>query len=254
MEKRTVRVIIEPKRSGRFNMARDTYFLNLLSSNPEHPSIFTLYSFFPPAITIGKFQRTDEFSEILRGKNVDIVRRPTGGRAVYHLNDITYSFVSSVRYGFKRGRVRETYALVNEILLNALTKLGIDTGYAGHGLEKPGRDFKAHCFAAIHSSDISFNGRKICGSALVWKKDAFLQHGSMFLNFPEHEYMELFGYEQTEKLKERIISLREIIPEIKHSDILGAFLESFKENGFSTITEALSESEIEKIRELERFF
>lgn len=251
MEKRIVRVIIEPERSGRFNMARDSYFLNLLSSNPKHPSVFTLYSFFPPAITIGKFQKIDDFLEIARNTNLDVVRRPTGGRAVYHLNDITYSFVSSVNYGFVRGRVRETYEKVNAIILTAFGKLGIEIDYAGRRFEISERDFKTHCFASIHSSDISFKGKKICGSALVWKKDAFLQHGSMFLNFLENEHINLFGYDQTKKLKDRVISLKEIVPEINRSDIAKAFIDSFKEHGFTIEIKPLSDSEIEAIRRLE---
>jgi len=109
--------------SGADNMAVDSFLLNKYKTRDTFSSRPTLrlYYFSPPALSLGFFQRDkDNISEgaILRarGKHYDIVKRPTGGRAVLHKDEITYSVVSSYKDGVFAGKLLETYRKVGRFL------------------------------------------------------------------------------------------------------------------------------------------
>ena len=107
-----------------------------------------------------------------------LVRRPTGGRALLHHREVTYSVTAPLE---RDDSVREWYAAINAILLDALHHLGVDAEPAvAHG--RTPLPATASCFVRADEGEISVAGRKLVGSALLRREDALLQHGSILLD------------------------------------------------------------------------
>jgi lipoate-protein ligase A len=171
--------------AGDVQMAIDRWLLAQHESG-KHPPTLRFYTWSPPAISLGYHQRQyPEFWQNLRwkGEKLDLVRRNTGGRAVLHQGDLTYSVVTS---GLRGNRL-DVYAKICEFLIQGWRSLNIELyyGQAGRGyIHNP------NCFGTATGADLVLaDGSKLIGSAQLRKGDAILQHGSMRLN-PDPE---LFG-------------------------------------------------------------
>jgi lipoate-protein ligase A len=140
-----------------------------------------LYAFRPAALSLGKGQPASEASEpaVLRGMGIDLVRRPTGGRAVLHDRERTYAVIGRLgRAPFDAGVV-ETYRRIAAALEAALGRVGVEARATepGAGAYRVAPR-AASCFAAISSYEIAVRGRKLVGSAQLRRGGALLQHGS----------------------------------------------------------------------------
>ncbi|MCX7831751.1 MAG: hypothetical protein N2440_02495 [Actinobacteria bacterium] len=252
-----LRFLLEPERSGPFNMARDFYFLKQLDENPELPGIFTVYSFKKPCLSLGKFQKSDDeivFSSKRCG--FDVVRRPTGGRAVLHGPfEKTYSLILSVEYGFKPRKIRETYNSLMPIFDNFLMQFGIKTSDSKISKKDLNTTLKNICFLEIHRSDVSVNGKKAFGNALLWLRNAFLIHGSIYLRFDEVLFKDIFGYEAAQIFKSQTFFLEDTLKE-KTNDkaIVDAFLRSLQMFGFEIERTTIAPEEEAEIKKLEHIF
>jgi len=151
----------------------------------ESPPTLRFYGWQPPAVSLGYFQDFDKEvnEEFCREKRIDIVRRPTGGKAVLHQNDLTYSLVARGDHPlFPRG-ILGTYLVISRCIINSLLRIGIDAQMeTGHRYLECD-DLKAFCFSVPSQYEILVKGRKICGSAQVRSNGSFLQHGSILLDF-----------------------------------------------------------------------
>lgn len=147
-------------------------------THPQRP-VLRLYSWARPTLSLGVHQRvSDELVTRCAEHNVDVVRRPTGGTAVLHGGDLTYSVVAPTA---GRG-VLEAYSWVAEGLIAGLELLGIpaEAGSRGTGpAGAPALDSRSACFATTVGADLKVRGSKICGSAQVRRSGWFLQHGSI---------------------------------------------------------------------------
>ncbi len=252
-----VRFIVEPERSGSFNMARDYYFLER-ASRLKDEIVFTVFKFNPPCISTGKFQKIDDdLVEKAFNAGIEIVRRPTGGRAVIHgSSDLTYSFVASYIHGFEKRKIIENYRKINGFLLSAFKKiLNAEIVYRTDSSRRGVYTEKSACFAASLDSDLTIEGRKICGSALRWLDDAVLQHGTIYLDFPEEIHKIIFGNEATEDIRKKIITLSEAAGRnVSEKEIVDALHEGFSGSGFEVYISSLSPQEIEEIKKFEEMF
>ena len=133
-----------------------------------------LYRWDPPTLSIGRNQPLAEVAS----RDVPVVRRPTGGQAVWHEHEVTYAVAAPIAmFGSLRGAYREIHAR----LARALRSLGIDAMLAAAPAVRPsGRP--AACFAMPAGGEILVQGRKLVGSAQVRRGEAFLQHGSILLD------------------------------------------------------------------------
>ncbi len=186
------------------NMALDEAILEAHLAGRVPPTL-RLYGFSPPAVSIGLSQ---EFPEHLvasiRNRGMDVVRRPTGGRAVLHLNDLTYSFVGSTvgntledtepgkskdtcqpfpaqpaGQGSLSTSVLKAYKEISAGLKEALALLSLDVEMGNaHAAYRQLQD----CFLSTTGSDLHYQGTKICGSAQLRRRSAVLQHGSLLLD------------------------------------------------------------------------
>jgi len=191
---------------GRLNMAIDQALLRLHERGAAPPTL-RLYRWDPPAVSLGYFQRRHKLDfEACRRLGLDVVRRPTGGRAVLHLGDLTYSLVAGLPEGVPSSPVA-AYRLLCEGLLAGLKLLGIE---AETGREKVKPPQPEICFLRAAAADIVHRGRKFIGSAQTWRGDSLLQHGSIVLAPQTEALAAVFGA-SVEELAGRVTSLSEIL-------------------------------------------
>ena len=182
------RLIIDgPARAAR-NMAVDEAMLRAVEAGAAPPTL-RLYRWDPPAVSIGYFQEWERSvnEEACRQAGIDIVRRPTGGRAVFHYDEVTYSVVLPPGHPMGGRTVMEGYRRISEALLAGLRRLGIEAELARPPGVPQGRGREAlagACFDAASRYELEWRGRKIAGSAQVRRASgAMLQHGSIPLRF-----------------------------------------------------------------------
>ncbi|MDD5723300.1 MAG: lipoate--protein ligase family protein [Syntrophales bacterium] len=176
--------IIPFKRHDPFeNMAIDEAIFRTHQRGGESP-VVRFYGWKNPAVSLGYFQDAEEEIDCAycRGKGIDIVRRPTGGKAVLHGDDLTYSLVAGESIPPFSHDVVETYRIISGCIIRGLAKSGIDVQMVEEGRGGVG-SAGSFCFATSYKNELLVGGRKICGSAQVRTRGAFLQHGSVLIDF-----------------------------------------------------------------------
>jgi len=158
-------------RPGAENMAIDESLL--VAAGRRGAAFLRMYRFDPPCWSFG---RNDPAVE---GEGMAIVRRPTGGRAVWHEHDVTYAVAAPIA---TFGRLRNAYRAIHERLAAALRSLGADVTLAPDRPTRALRDRPHACFAETVGGEVLVGGRKVIGSAQVRRGAAFLQHGSILLD------------------------------------------------------------------------
>jgi lipoate-protein ligase A len=177
--------------TGDYNMKFDFDRTMLVSDGKALP-MFRLYGWNPWSVSLGYNQKeTDIDKDKCKEYGFDIVRRPTGGRAVLHANELTYSVVLKLPNGMT---VHDAYRDIHIILLSGLKKLGCPQ----LGFEQAQPDFKnlygkqdglsVSCFASSARWEIEWKGKKVIGSAQRLFGNTLLQHGSILLG-PGHELL-----------------------------------------------------------------
>jgi lipoate-protein ligase A len=170
-------------------MAIDLWLLEQHRQGASPPSL-RFYTWSPPAISLGYHQhRYPEFWQHLtwQGMPVDLVRRPTGGRAVLHQGDLTYAVVTS---GLNGSRL-QVYETICEFLLQGWRRLGLDLHYGTAGR---GYIHQPNCFGTATGADLVLaDGTKFIGSAQLRRGNAILQHGSMRLTPDADLFDRVFG-------------------------------------------------------------
>jgi lipoate-protein ligase A len=160
------------------NMALDEALARSLAEPGR--GVVRLYGWQRPTLSLGKNEPTAPYPlALLRAAGHDIVRRPTGGRAVLHHLELTYAVVAPLRTW---GGVRDAYVAINEALASALRSLGatVDVVPEATGGRSLGPE-AGPCFQVPAAGEVVARGRKIVGSAQARIGDALLQHGSILL-------------------------------------------------------------------------
>jgi lipoate-protein ligase A len=177
--------------SGQVQMAIDTWLLEQHRSH-RHPPTLRFYTWSPAAISLGYHQRQfPEFWKSLtwQGKVIDLVRRPSGGRAVLHQGDLTYAVITS---GLGSNRM-QAYQTICEFLIQGWKQLGIELQYGEAGR---GYIHNPNCFGTATGADlVTRNGVKLIGSAQLRRGEAILQHGSMRIKPDAKLFAQVFGQE-----------------------------------------------------------
>lgn len=174
--------------SGRMQMAIDEWLLEQHRLG-LHPPALRFYIWSPAAISLGYHQRRwPDFWQNLSWENtkLDLVRRPTGGRAVLHQGDLTYALITS---GISGSRM-QVYQKLCEFLIAGWRSLGVNLHYG-----KTGRGYihNPNCFATATGADLLLDdGSKLIGSAQVYRDGAILQHGSMLLQPDRSLFSQVF--------------------------------------------------------------
>lgn len=156
------------------------------------PSVLRFYTWQPVAISLGRNQRKypQEWHNLTyQGEKIEIVRRPSGGRAVLHQGDLTYAIITSDIVGDRR----QVYETLCEFLIQGFRELGVELNYGDRQ-----RNYTHHdnCFRTHTSADLVTNeGYKLIGSAQLRRKNAILQHGSIRLD-PDFELIDKIFHDE----------------------------------------------------------
>lgn len=163
---------VDRARSAAGQMAADLALLDDVARGAD-PAL-RLYTWSTAALTLGRHQPLEDVDgDACARLGVDVVKRPTGGRALLHGADVTYA-VAMARPAGRDGTVLALYERLAAALVDALARLGVDAT-VGHGEGPSG----PACFAAAQGADLRVAGRKVCGSAQLQRDGAVLQHGSL---------------------------------------------------------------------------
>lgn len=174
----TWRLIITPPASGAWNMAVDEAVLAHIGRE-ESPPTLRLYAWEPACLSLGHSQ---PFADVDRGRlqarGWEVVRRATGGRAILHTDELTYSVTGSAEEPVLAGGVLESYNRIAQALSYAVRNLDLPVEMkegkpADHAASNP------VCFEVPSTYEITVNGKKLIGSAQARKKEGVLQHGSL---------------------------------------------------------------------------
>ena len=182
----TVRILREGPAGGASNMTRDETLARQLERGEIEPTV-RIYGWAPPAISIGFHQREDDFDvPELKRAGIDLVRRPTGGKAILHAHEVTYCAVLPLSYGAPR----LLYLMIHEALLGGIRSMGIPAE-----LNAEDQDLRRAyattggipCFSTSVGSEIQVAGKKLVGSAQRRFGRVVLQHGSFLLGAQHRE-------------------------------------------------------------------
>jgi lipoate-protein ligase A len=228
----TLRIIDDTSHDAAFNMAEDR---RLLDSCVQHDAVvLRLYSWDPPAVSLGCMQNPEQTLDIKRLSDAGFgwIVRPTGGRAILHHDDLTYCIVFPKRVAAMGSTVAESYAVISRCLQRGCALAGITTQAHDSVLDsrEVRRKIKLPCFLAPNRDEIMARGRKLAGSAQKRTALAVLQHGSVPLSGAFRELPEFMRISDSERcaqkrlLERKCACVRDFAPEMS----MGRFRECIR--------------------------
>lgn len=197
--------------TGADNMRIDSELLDEAIQNQTKEPVFRLYAWSPKCISLGRNQKDDFITD----KDVELVRRLTGGRALLHDDEITYSYVVPVIEGES---VVESYKHISGILINFFKTLGVVLDF---GENKKVSTHFDYCMLLSTGADVCYKGQKIIGSAQYRKQGYILQHGSILFGY-DKEFLEHLFKEEVKG----ITTVKEILPDMTKEKFV-SLLEDF---------------------------
>ncbi|MFH1415174.1 MAG: lipoate--protein ligase family protein [Elusimicrobiota bacterium] len=232
---------------GAYNMAVDQALFSTFIPGESLP-VFRLYGWKPPAVSIGRFQRADSLLDLdeCYSRGIQVVRRITGGGAIYHSDELTYSFVCPAELTGRTG-VKESYRKLCSFLINAYRTFGIEAEYAADSdaVINPCSPKNPLCFAANEEYDITSNRLKIGGNAQKRTRNIIFQHGSIPLEFDLPVISSLFKISDKE-ITDNSTAFCSLHPGTKSEDLKKALTASFCNNlDIEFIESALTGIELE---------
>jgi lipoate-protein ligase A len=173
------RLIVDPEpRSGAANMAVDQAIAEACAAGDSLPTV-RFYRWLPPAVSLGRHQPlSDVDHDAVARLGYEVVRRPTGGRAILHTDEFTYSVSAPQDEPRVAGSIMDSYLNISNALLAALQQMGVAADKAP-GSMRAGPDVSAACFEVPSAYEITAGGRKLMGSAQSRRAGYVLQHGSL---------------------------------------------------------------------------
>ena len=176
----TWRLLYTPPSNGAWNMAVDESILEHIHRGESQPTL-RLYAWDPPCLSLGRAQSfADVDMQRVKANGWEVVRRATGGRAILHTDELTYSVTGSAEEPVLAGGILESYNRLAQALLFAVRELGLPVEMkeyesAGHASNEK----NPVCFEVPATYEITVNGKKLIGSAQARKQEGVLQHGSL---------------------------------------------------------------------------
>lgn len=252
--------------SPSFNMAMDEALLNW-HSEKLIPPVIRFYEWDPATLSIGYFQQVHKdinFEEVRR-QGLGFVRRPTGGRAVLHEHELTYSIIVEEDYPNMPKTVTEAYRVLSKGLLLGFLNLGLDAYFSVPDTEEKQADLKkpksAVCFDAPSWYELVVEGRKVAGSAQTRQKGVILQHGAILLDLDEEKLLSVFKFANEEarekmrlKLPEKAVAMNRLVDKpFTVEQCIGAFKTGFEDAlDIELVPYELTEEQLAYIEQLEK--
>jgi lipoate-protein ligase A len=174
------RLLLDKPAGGAWNMAVDEVLLEGVAAGTSPPTL-RFYEWTPPCLSLGYFQPFDVVDvDGCRALGVEVVRRPTGGRAILHDRELTYSVALPAAVLGHDGGVLPSYYRISLALKDGLRGLGVPATLAPESASSSA----AHgpvCFDRPSAHEILLHGRKLVGSAQMRRGGGLLQHGSILI-------------------------------------------------------------------------
>jgi len=173
--------------TGYENMSLDEAIFTS-SQQKKSPPTLRIYGWIPPAVSLGYFQKAENAVDLeaCKRRGVDVVRRLSGGRAVLHHHELTYSLICREGTSPLGSSVLETYKTISECLISTLNDLGLQVQWVASREKHTAaqeKDKTASCFSSPSWYEITVEGKKICGSAQKRGDGVLLQHGSLLIDY-----------------------------------------------------------------------
>lgn len=190
------RLLLEGANCADYNMTVDWVLLNYT----ELP-VLRFYLWAPPALSLGWSQSPDDLDrEAIIEDGLDVVFRPTGGRAIYHHGELTYSVIFPWGHPITQMTIMESYERISQALVAGLHNLGIQAEF-GRGERNLYKN--PSCFASTSRYEVLVNGKKIIGSAQRRTKKGLVQQGTILI---DKSYLKLSKYIAPDKDKTSFVS------------------------------------------------
>lgn len=178
----TWRLISDAPASGAWNMAVDEALLESAGRGDALPTL-RLYDWQPACLSLGYAQPLSDVDEgRLAKRGWEMVRRPTGGRAILHVDELTYSVTGPAHEPRLAGDILTSYQRLSGAILHALELLGLAVRAEPQAGAANGTTLQPVCFEVPGHYEITFGGRKLVGSAQARRKEGVLQHGTLPLH------------------------------------------------------------------------
>jgi lipoate-protein ligase A len=173
------RLLLDPiPGRGAWNMGTDEAILDACSRGESLPTL-RLYAWDPACLSIGYAQPIEDVDvNHLKIRGWELVRRPTGGKAVLHIDELTYSVIARIDEPRVAGTVLESYNRLAQALVEALRLINLQVEVKEH-IHNNERNNNPVCFEMPSTYEIMVGGKKLIGSAQTRRKDGVLQHGSL---------------------------------------------------------------------------
>ncbi|MFD1426555.1 lipoate-protein ligase A [Kroppenstedtia sanguinis] len=190
------------------NMAIDEAILTSVSKG-ESPPTLRFYGWDPATLSIGYFQRVEKEvnREQLHAKGLGLVRRPTGGRAVLHDQEVTYSVILEEDYPGMPTSVTASYRVLSTGLLEGFRELGLQAEMVPLETEAEKAQYasmgSAACFDSPSNYELVVEGKKVAGSAQTRQRGVIMQHGSILLDLDADLLFDVLNF-PSERVKERM--------------------------------------------------
>ena len=211
-------------------MYRDRRLLQEAEASRERVTLVRLYGWSRPTVSVGRHQDPSRAMDLAYCEANDIpwVRRPTGGRAVLHDQEVTYAVASNDTELFPAGSIGATYRQVAGILARGLEAAGAVVDLHRRRESREGRAASDQpCFASAARHELLFQGRKLIGSAQRRLRHSFLQHGSIPLRLDYRLQARVLRFE-ARRLRARVTCWEEVkAAENPSGDLAAALLRSF---------------------------
>ncbi len=240
-------------------MAIDEAIMKAYKEEKVDPTI-RFYTWNPACVSIGYFQKMEEEIDVDMCKklSIDFVRRTTGGRAVLHDKELTYSIIVDEKNPLMQGGIIETYRDISEGLANGFKMTGIDIDPLTRADKNIKNDKSSVCFNSKSHYEISINNKKVVGSAQTRKEGIILQHGSIVLDFDINKLISTMKIDELKKEKLKRITLKkasgienEIEKKIDMNILEENLIKALKQHfNIFTYEDELSDYEIELSKQL----
>lgn len=188
------------------------------------PPALRFYGWASPSVTLGYFQKESAINtDYCREFSIPIVKRPTGGRAVLHGDELTYSFVSEANNGIFTDNLLNNYHILSSVFKEAFKEIGLDV--MGSNNRKNHSSKSPLCFDSPSFGEITVKGKKIIGSAQRrYKGGYFLQQGSIPFTINRELMAKVFNINNSLK---SMAGINEFAPDITKSNLIDAILKAF---------------------------
>lgn len=198
--------------TGEENMRIDSDLLEDAIRTQAHEPIFRLYAWSPKCVSLGRNQAAGVDS-----CGIDVVRRVTGGRALLHDDEITYSYITPISIVPNGEKISESYKYISGILIDFFKTLGVNLTFGDN--KKISTKFN-YCMLISTGADVCYEGKKIIGSAQFRKNGYILQHGSILFGYDKDLLESLFHEEVSPDM---ITTVREILPNMTKEEFVKRF-------------------------------